>query len=135
MHALSIFRVPSKVAIGRLFGAGVALVVAGSAGGAAIVAWAVASGGVRLGGPQVLTLDPGLIAGAVIGLALASLLALAGTLAALASWVAALANTARLQDKTWFISLLGLGLASFGWAAMAAYLAAGPDSTSIPAGA
>ena len=53
----------------------------------------------------------------------------AGAVAAIASWIGALLNTFRLDDKTWFVSLLVLGLCSFGWLAMAAYVVAGPDST------
>jgi hypothetical protein len=49
--------------------------------------------------------------------------------AAIAAWVGALFNTARLEDKTWFAALLVLGLVSLGWVAMTAYVLAGPDST------
>jgi hypothetical protein len=59
----------------------------------------------------------------------AALVAGGGTIAAVASWIGALLNTVRLDDKTWFIALLVLGLFSFGWIAMVAYVLAGPDST------
>ena len=36
-------------------------------------------------------------------------------------------NTAELEDKTWFVVLLVLGLFSFGFVAMLAYVIAGPD--------
>jgi len=52
---------------------------------------------------------------------------LAGTVAGVASWLAALLNTAQLEDKTWFLVLLVLGLLSFGFFAMIAYVLAGPD--------
>ena len=58
-----------------------------------------------------------------------SLAALAGTVAAVASWIGALLNTARLDDRTWFVSLLVLGLCGAGVLAMAAYVLAGPDGT------
>jgi hypothetical protein len=66
-----------------------------------------------------------------------SLAMLAGAVAAVVSWIGALLNTAQLEDKTWFVSLLVLGLCSAGVLAMAAYVLAGPDGTSrgvAPAG-
>ena len=35
----------------------------------------------------------------------------------------------QLEDKTWFVLLLVLGLFSFGFVAMIAYVVAGPDGT------
>jgi NO-binding membrane sensor protein with MHYT domain len=57
------------------------------------------------------------------------LLIAGGTVAGVATWIGALFNTARLDDKTWFILLLILGICSFGFVAMIAYVVAGPDST------
>ncbi len=48
------------------------------------------------------------------------------------AWIGAVLNTARLQDKTWFVVLLLLGLLSFGFVAMIAYVIAGPDGTETP---
>jgi hypothetical protein len=50
----------------------------------------------------------------------------------LAAWIGALVNTYQLQDKTWFAALLaggllGLAFGLVGFAAMVAYLIAGPD--------
>lgn len=50
----------------------------------------------------------------------------------LVAWIGALVNTYRLEDRTWFVVLLvgglvGLGFALAGFAAMVAYLIAGPD--------
>jgi hypothetical protein len=59
-----------------------------------------------------------------------SLAMLAGVVAAVVSWVGALFNTAQLEDKTWFVALLGLGLLGVGVLAMVAYVLAGPDGTS-----
>lgn len=70
---------------------------------------------------------------AVVG----SLAMIAGAVAAVLSWIGALLNTALLEDKTWFVSLLVLGLLGVGLLAMAAYVLAGPDGTSrgaAPAG-
>ncbi|HXN79070.1 MAG TPA: hypothetical protein VN965_09895 [Candidatus Dormibacteraeota bacterium] len=50
----------------------------------------------------------------------------------LAAWIGALVNTYQMQDKTWFVVLLaggvlGLAFGLIGFAAMVAYLIAGPD--------
>jgi hypothetical protein len=60
-----------------------------------------------------------------------AVVAIAG-LVQLAAWIGALVNTYRLQDKTWFVVLfaggvLGLAFGLIGFAAMVAYLIAGPD--------
>ena len=61
--------------------------------------------------------------------ALGSLAMLAGAAGAVVSWIGAVLNTALLEDKTWFVSLLVLGLCGVGVLAMAAYLLYGPDGT------
>jgi len=55
-----------------------------------------------------------------------------GGLVQLAAWIGSLVNTYHLQDKTWFAVLLVGGLLGFafgliGFAAMVAYVIAGPD--------
>ncbi len=55
-----------------------------------------------------------------------------GWIAQLAAWIGAIINTYQMQDKTWFVVLLvggflGLGFGLIGFAAMVAYLIAGPD--------
>lgn len=119
----------SRPAIIRLFKVAIAFVVAGSVSGTAIVIVALANGAVAFGGPQLITINPGPFAGAVVGLIVASLLTAAGTVAAVASWAAALLNTSRLEDKSWFVALLVLGLVSLGWVAMIAYVLKGPDDS------
>ena len=52
----------------------------------------------------------------------------------LIAWIGALLNTARIADKVWFVLLLVLGLFSFGFIAMIAYVIAGPDGTLEPTG-
>jgi hypothetical protein len=124
----------SKQAITRVFKVAVALVVAGSAGSIAVVIWALVNGAIAFGGPQFVTVDAGLYAGAIVGLIVASLLTGIGTAAAVVAWAGALLNTARLEDKAWFTALLALGLISLGWVALIAYVLYGPDSTQSPAG-
>jgi hypothetical protein len=63
-------------------------------------------------------------------------LAAAGGVAQLAAWVGALVNTYQLEEKTWFFALLaggllGLGFALVQFAAMVAYLVAGPDGMAL----
>jgi hypothetical protein len=119
----------SKTKVTLLFAlASVAVIVGAILALGAMVA-GIAGGAITVGGPQIVTLNGAAFAGTLIWLAVASLLITAGSLAALASWVAALLNTARLQDRTWFIALLGLGLISLGWFAMIAYVVAGPDGS------
>jgi hypothetical protein len=54
----------------------------------------------------------------------------------LAAWIGALVNTYQLQDKTWFVVLLWGGVLGFafgllGFAAMVAYVIAGPDGMAV----
>ena len=58
-----------------------------------------------------------------------SLVILAGTVAAIVSWIGALLNTWQLQDKVWFAALFAGGLLGVGVIAMIAYVVAGPDGT------
>jgi hypothetical protein len=76
--------------------------------------------GVRAAGPTVLMVSIILTAAlAIVG----------GILGQFVAWIGAVLNTAHLQDKTWFLVLLLLGLLSFGFVAMLAYLWAGPNGT------
>jgi hypothetical protein len=65
-----------------------------------------------------------------IGFAVAGgILAAVGGLGQLVAWIGALVNTARLEDKVWFVVLLVTGIFSFGFIAMLVYVLAGPDGT------
>jgi hypothetical protein len=120
----------SKKAITRLFVGGIVVCFAGLVLDLAVVGIALAGGVVKLGGSSVVEVNGGLFAGTLVGLAVAGLLAIsAGAVAGVASWIGALLNTVQLEDKTWFASLLVLGMLSMGTAAMMAYVLAGPDST------
>jgi hypothetical protein len=119
----------SKTSINRLFAGAIVAVVVGLAIGIAGVVAALANGAVEIDGSEFVILNGGQFAWAIAALVVASLVLAAGTLAAIASWVGALLNTSRLDDKTWFVVLLVLGLVSLGWVAMIAYVFVGPDST------
>jgi hypothetical protein len=119
----------SKTTITLLFEAAIAAVVAGIVISIVAVVVGLANGAVALGGSQAVTLNGGTVAWTIGAFVLSSLVITAGTVAAIAAWVGALLNTSRLEDKTWFVVLLLLGLLSLGWLAMIAYVFAGPDST------
>ena len=118
----------SKPIITALFAAAIVTVVTGFAIGVVAMVAALAGGAVTIGGPDVIRFDEGPLAGMLAWLAIASLVMAAGSITALLAWLGALLNTARLDDKTWFVVLLVLGLFSFGWIALIAYVMAGPDS-------
>jgi hypothetical protein len=119
----------SKSTVTRLFFGAILALAVGIVVAVATLVAAIASGIVAIGGPNVVTVDGEVIAGSLPWLVIAALAFAGGAIAALASWIGALFNTWQLEDKTWFVALLVLGLFSFGWVAMAAYVIAGPDST------
>ena len=118
----------SKATITRLFVGAVLAVVVGVIVALAAVVAALAAGAVTIGGSDVVTVKGTAIAGNLGWLVIGAVAIGAGGLAAIASWLGALLNTVQLEDKTWFVALLILGLFSLGWIAMAAYILAGPDS-------
>ena len=124
----------SKSVITWLFAAAVVAVAAGFIIGLIAVVAALTGGAVSLGGPDAVRINGPLFAGMLLWLTIASLAMAGGSVLALVAWLGALLNTARLDDKTWFVLLLVLGLFSFGWIATIAYVLAGPDSTR-PSGA
>jgi hypothetical protein len=85
-------------------------------------------------GPDVVGIHPSALSWSMAGLAIVGILAvLGGALGQFVAWIGAVLNTSRLDDKTWFIVLLVLGLVSFGFIAMLVYVIAGPDGTRRPA--
>jgi hypothetical protein len=125
----------SKRAITWIFVGGVLAVIAGLFLGLAALFVAFAGGVIEFGGDTVVTFNGGTAAWVLVALVvLASLAMTGGGLAGLVAWIGALVNTVQLEDKTWFALLLILGVISFGWVAMLAYVIAGPDSTKqVPA--
>ena len=70
---------------------------------------------------------------AMVGLTAVGALTIAGgSIGGLIAWIGALLNTVHLEDKAWFVLLLVLGLVSFGFIALVAYVIAGPDGTAKP---
>jgi hypothetical protein len=119
----------SKTTIIRLFEAAIAAAVAGIVIAIVAVVVGLANGAVTLGGSHAVTLNGGTVAWTIGAFVVSSLVITAGTLAAIAAWVGAVLNTSRLEDKTWFVVLLVLGLLSLGWLAMIAYVFTGPDGS------
>lgn len=120
----------SKSAITRLFVIGTVAVVVGVVLDVIAFLLTFAGGVLVIGGPNVIQFNGGSAAWLVVGLIVAgTLVVAAGALAGLVAWIGALLNTAQLEDKTWFVVLLVLGLVSFGFIAMIAYVLAGPDGS------
>ena len=118
----------TKSTVSRLFIGSIVAFVAGILlAGFAVIA-AFADGGFVLEGPDVVGFNGtpftwSMVAIMVVG----GLAVIGGAIGGLVSWIGALINTAELADKTWFILLLVLGILSFGFFAMIAYVLAGPD--------
>jgi hypothetical protein len=120
----------SKQTVVKLFTGSVIAVVAGILLAFGAVWAAYASGVFVMSGPDVVGIEPTPFAWTMVGLAvLAALAIIGGLIGGLVSWIGALLNTAQVEDKTWFIVLLVLGVLSFGIVAMIAYVIGGPDGT------
>lgn len=119
----------SKALVTRIFLGSVIAVIAGAVLAFAAVWVAYASGAFVMSGPDVIGVQSTPFAWAIIGLAIVAVLAMmTGFIGGLVAWIGALLNSSQLEDKTWFIVLLVLGLLSFGLVAMIAYVIAAPDS-------
>jgi hypothetical protein len=120
----------SKPTITRLFVGGIVAIFAGLIVGLFAGILAFGSTQVVTDGPDVTAFHATPFAWTMIAVATVGFLAVVGgAVAGLVAWIGALINTAQLDDKLWFIVLLVLGLFSFGFFAMVAYVIAGPDST------
>lgn len=118
----------SKATVTRIFLSSLVAVIAGAVLAFAAVWIAFVNGAFVMSGPDVVGVTSTPFAWTIVGLGVVAALAMiAGFIGGLVSWIGALLNTAQLEDKTWFIVLLVLGLLSFGLIAMIAYVIAGPD--------
>jgi hypothetical protein len=119
----------SKATVTRIFLGSAAAFVAGAILAFAAVWVAFVSGALVMRGPDVVGVQSTPSAWAIVGLGIVAVLAMiSGFIGGLVSWIGALLNSARLEDKTWFIVVLVLGLFSFGLVAMIAYVIAAPDA-------
>jgi hypothetical protein len=120
----------TRVFVGSLVAivGGVVLIVAGGL-------LMLANGTLTMSGPDVTGFQPSAAGWSMIGLVLVGVLAaVGGAIGQFVAWIGAVINTSRLEDKTWFILLLVLGLLSFGFVAMLVYVLAGPDGTQDASG-
>ena len=120
----------SKATATRIFLGSVVAVIAGAVLALAAVWIAYANGAFVMSGPDVAGVQSTPMAWTIVGLGIvAALTMIAGFGGGLVAWIGALLNAAQVDDKTWFIVLLVLGLLSFGIVAMIAYVIGGPDGT------
>jgi hypothetical protein len=121
----------SKQTVTRLFVGSLIAIVAGIVFAAVGVRFAFASGAFVISGADVTTVEPiRFTAAAIVTITIGTLGIVGGAIGQFVAWIGAVINTSRLEDKTWFILLLVLGLLSFGFIAMLVYVLAGPDGTS-----
>lgn len=118
----------SKRTVTRVFGGSLAAIAAGLMV-LVVAGWLTyAQDRFIMDGPDVVGIKSDPFAWLMIGLAaLAILTVVGGLVAQFVAWLGAVVNTARLEDKTWFVVLLVMGLLSFGFVAMVIYILAGPD--------
>jgi uncharacterized membrane protein len=122
----------NKPLISKLFVGGLSAVIAGVFLAAFAFVAAIAASAIVVSGAPPNTVDITPFGWSMILLGILAALAIViGSLAGLVAWIGALINTAQLDDKTWFIVLLVLGLLSFGLVAMIAYVIAGPDGAVV----
>lgn len=120
----------SKPTITRVFVGSLIAVVGGVVLLVAGLLFALASGALVMSGPHVTGFEPSAIGWSTIALVLVGVLVtIGGGIGQFVAWIGAVINTSRLDEKTWFIVLLVLGLLSFGFIAMLVYVLAGPDGT------
>lgn len=120
----------SKPVITRLFVGGIVAVVAGIIVATFAGLAAFAGSELTMNGPDVTGIRATPFAWSMVAIVvLGGLAIVGGAVAGLVAWIGALLNTAQLEDKLWFILLLVLGLFSFGFIAMIAYVIDGPDGT------
>jgi hypothetical protein len=120
----------TKPTVIRLFVGSIVAVIAGLVLTFAAIWIAYASDVFVMNGPDVTGVHSSGIAWATVAMVVIGALGIiGGAIAGLISWIGALMNTAQLDDKTWFVLLLVLGLFSFGFIAMLAYVIGGPDGT------
>lgn len=119
----------AKSTISKLFVGGVVAALAGAIACIVAVIGLFANGTFVVNGSVVGINWAGFTAPLIVTGVLGCLAVFGGFVAGLIAWIGALFNTVQLDDKTWFVLLLVLGLLSFGFFAMVAYVIAGPDGT------
>jgi hypothetical protein len=122
----------SKSMVTKIFIGSLVAVIGGLVVLAAGIVLAFANSAFIMSGPDVTGIEATPFAWSMVGVAVLGLLAMVGgALGQFFAWIGAVLNTAHLDDKTWFLLLLVLGLLSFGFIAMVVYVLAGPDGTAV----
>jgi hypothetical protein len=123
-----------KATVTRLF---IGSVIAGIAGAILLViavGLAMANDVFLMNGTDVVGVQGGPLALALLAIGIAGGFAIVGAMiGGLVSWIGALLNTAQLDSKAWFLALLLLGIFNFGFLAMIAYVIVGPDGSAVAA--
>ena len=123
----------TKSTVTKTFVGSLVAMVAGLFVVAAGILLALTTGTFEMTGPDVTGFHLSASAPAALGLAFIGGIAIVGgAIGQFIAWIGAVVNTSRLEDKTWFVVLLVLGLLSFGFIAMLVYVLAGPDGTAAP---
>ena len=82
-----------------------------------------------MSGPDVVAVQPTSMTWLALATGIIGIVAvIGGALSQFVAWIGALVNTAQLQDKTWFLVLLLLGIFGLGFIPMLVYVL-GVDST------
>ena len=119
----------TKLFIGSLiaFGAGAVVTIFA-------IALAIANNVFVMSGNDIVAIQGGGLAWALIGIAtIGGLAAAGGVIAGFVAWIGAVLNTWQLDSKAWFVALVLLGIFNFGFIAMIAYVIAGPDGKAAAA--
>jgi hypothetical protein len=120
----------SKPTIAKLFVGSLIAIIGGVLLAAAGVILAFANNVFVTSGPEVTGIHWSAFAWSMVGLTVVGVLAIVGgAIGQFVAWIGAVLNTSRLDDKTWFVLLLVLGLLSFGFVPMLVYVLVGPDAT------
>ena len=120
----------SKPTVTRLFIGSLVAVVGGGVLLLVGILVALENGALVMSGPDVTGFRPSAVGwSTIIVMVVGVAVAVGGGIGQFVAWIGAVVNTSRLEDKTWFIVLLVLGLLSFGFVAMLVYVLAGPDGT------
>jgi len=123
----------SKHTINRIFVVSLAGLILGVLLVLVPVIAALCTGTWTFTGSEVTGFELSSSATSLIGFAIVGgMLVALGGLGQFIAWIGALVNTARLEDKLWFVILLVTGLLSFGFIAMLVYVLVGPDGTATP---
>jgi hypothetical protein len=128
-----------KTTVTRLFIGSLIAFGAGAIVSILAIALAIANNVFVMDGNDIVAIQGGAPAWALLGLALLGVItAVGGVIAGFIAWIGAVLNTWQLESKAWFVALVLTGIFNFGFIAMVIYVIAGPDGkaarTAQPAG-